>query len=168
MFTATRSLTPSSLKLCKPPTERGVLFIVSSLFDSLGFLATLLLSVKILLQEFWRDKIHWDKEIPEPYMYLSQWQRSQGPHVLSPQQQLCSFADASGRGYAAVSYLQLLDEQGVINCSFITGYTRNAHIREWAFPRVELQAAVLAVRLNNMILQELDLRVKEPFCSLTQ
>ena len=57
----------------KPSTKRGVLSVVSSLFDPLGFLSPFVLSAYILLQELWRDKLPWDQEIPEPY--LSQWQR---------------------------------------------------------------------------------------------
>ena len=39
----------------KPPTKRGVLSVVSSLFDPLGFLSPFVFSAKILLQELWRD-----------------------------------------------------------------------------------------------------------------
>ena len=43
------------------------------------------------------------------------------------------------------------------------GKTRNAPIREWTIPRLELQAAVLAPRLSNIILKELDLHLDETF-----
>ena len=51
----------------------------------------------------------------------------------------------------------------VIHCSFVTGKTRNAPIKEWNIPRLEFQAAVLSVRLSNSILRELDLQVDETF-----
>ena len=79
--------------------------------------------------------------------------------------QLHNFADASRHGYAAVSCLWFVDEQGVIHCSFVTGKTRNAPIKEWTIPHLELQATVLAVRLSNSILRELDLQVEETFWS---
>ena len=162
----------------KPPTKRGVLSIVSSLFDPLGFLSPFVFSAKILLQELWRDKLPWDRQIPEPY--LSQWQRwlEELPRVItigiprcykvqSPRNsstvQLHNFADASRRGYAAVSYLRFADEKGVIHCSFVMGKTCNAPIREWTIPRLELQAAVLAARQSKIILRELDLPVGQTF-----
>ena len=162
----------------KPPTKRGVLSIVSSLFDPLGFLSPFVFSAKILLQELWRDKLPWDRQIPEPY--LSQWQRwlEELPRVItigiprcykvqslrnSSTVQLHNFADASRRGYAAVSYLRFADEKGVIHCSFVMGKTRNAPIREWTIPRLELQAAVLAARQSKIILRELDLPVGQTF-----
>ena len=162
----------------KPSTKRGVLSVVSSLFDPLGFLSPFVFSAKILLQDLWREKIPWDQEIPEPY--LSQWQRwlEELPHVvtiniprcyksqfsLTPSTiQLHNFADASRCGYAAVSYLRFVDERGVTHCSFVMGKTRNAPIREWTIPRLELQAAVLATRLSKMIVNELDLQVDQTF-----
>ncbi|XP_068674398.1 uncharacterized protein [Montipora foliosa] len=162
----------------KPPTKRGVLFIVSSLFDPLGFLSPFVFSAKILLQELWRDKLPWDRQIPEPY--LSQWQRwlEELPRVItigiprcykvqslrnSSTVQLHNFAEASRRGYAAVSYLRFADEKGVIHCSFVMGKTRNAPISEWTIPRLELQAAVLAACQSKIILRELDLPVGQTF-----
>ena len=135
-------------------------------------------SAKILLQELWRDKLPWDQEIPEPY--LSQWQRwlEELPRVITTDIPRCyrtqfsittstiqlhNFADASRCGYAAVSYLRFVDEKGVIHCPFVMGKTRNAPIREWTIPRLELQAAVLAARLSKMIVRELDLQVDQTF-----
>ena len=49
------------------------------------------------------------------------------------------------------------------HCSFVMGKTRNAPIREWTIPHLELQAAVLATRLSKMIVNELDLQVDQTF-----
>ena len=49
------------------------------------------------------------------------------------------------------------------HCSFVMGKTRNAPIREWTIPRLELQAAVLSARLGKMIVKELDLQVDQTF-----
>ena len=62
-----------ALQAHKPSTKRGVLSVVSSLFDPLGFLSPFVFTVKILLQELWRQKLPWDQEIPEPYSSL--WQK---------------------------------------------------------------------------------------------
>ena len=47
----------------KPSTKRGVLSVVSSLFDPLGFPSPFVFSAKILLQDLWRGKIPWDQEM---------------------------------------------------------------------------------------------------------
>ena len=163
-----------SLVANKPHTKRGVLSIVSSLFDPLGFLAPLTFRVKSLLQDLWRAAISWDDELPEPY--LSQWKewlRSmpkvvniniprcfKSPYLNTPSAiELHLFSDASRRGLAAVAYLRLLNDLGYIHCSFVMGKAKNAPLREWTIPRLELQAAVLATRLSTSILKELDLPV---------
>ena len=167
-----------ALQAYKPSTKRGMLSVVSSLFDPLGFLSPFVFTAKILLQELWRQKLSWDQEIPEPYSSLWQKWLQELPCVTTIEiprcykaqcpsaqatVQLHNFSDASRHGYAAVSYLRFIDEQGVIHCSFVMGKTRNAPIKEWTIPRLELQATVLAVRLSNSILKELDLRVNEIF-----
>ena len=48
----------------KPPTKRGILSTVSSLFDPFGFMGPFILLVKVLLQELWRMGIQ-----------LTQWHR---------------------------------------------------------------------------------------------
>lgn len=167
-----------ALQAYKPSTKRGVLSVVSSLFDPLAFLSPFVFTAKILLQELWRQKLSWDQEIPE--LYSSLWQKwlQELPYVttieiprcyktqcLSAQAtvQLHNFSDASRHGYAAVPYLRFVDEQGVIHCSFVMGRTRNVPIKEWTILRLELQATVLAVRLSNSILKELDLQVDGTF-----
>ena len=48
----------------KPLTRRGLLSIVSSTYDPLGFSALSVLSAKIMLQDLCRRKLNWDEAIP--------------------------------------------------------------------------------------------------------
>ena len=75
----------------KPPTKRGILSTVSSLFDPLGFVSLFILPVKVLLQELWRMGIQWDERVPEPL--LTQWHRWM---ALFPLSQKSRFRDVSG------------------------------------------------------------------------
>ena len=72
-----------------------------------------------------------------------------------------TLADASRRGYAAVSYHRIVDQEGKIHCIFVMGKARNTPIKELSIPRLELQAAVQATRLSKTILGELEESVKE-------
>ncbi|KAK2561737.1 hypothetical protein P5673_015113 [Acropora cervicornis] len=101
--------------------------------------------------------VYWDAQSDTFKCYKSQF--SLTPSTI----QLHNFADASRCGYAAVSYLRFVNERGVTHRSFVMGKTRNAPIREWTIPRLELQAAVLATRLSKMIVNELDLQVDQTF-----
>ena len=49
----------------KPPTRRGILSVISSIYDPLGFVAPFHLSAKILLQNLCRKHFGWDDSIPE-------------------------------------------------------------------------------------------------------
>lgn len=54
--------------------------------------------------------------------------------------------DASLEAYSAVSYLRIVDNDG-IQCSFVGAKTKVAPIKPMSVPRLELQAAVLGTRL---------------------
>ena len=160
----------------KPTTKRGVLSVVSSLFDPLGFLAPFVLQARLLLQDLWREGFPWDQQIPEPYYSLwSKWLKSL-PHIVTIRiprcykssqlgtiatLQLHNFADASRRGYSAVSYLRMVTQDGKVHCAFVMGKARNTPMKELSIPRLELQAAVQATRLSKTILRELEEPVKE-------
>ena len=71
------------------------------------------------------------------------------------------FSDASEIGYGASAYLRIEDPDDSIHCSFIMGKARNAPIKFTTIPRLELQAAVLATRLNKMLRKQLDLPIQQ-------
>ena len=49
----------------KAPTRRGILSVVSSMYDSLGFVAPIILQAKSLLQSLCKQKYGWDEEISD-------------------------------------------------------------------------------------------------------
>ncbi|XP_068229419.1 uncharacterized protein [Palaemon carinicauda] len=58
-----------------------------------------------------------------------------------------------------VAYLRVSDLWGNVSCRFIMGKARVATLKHVSVPRLELSAAVLAVRLGNTILTMIDFRV---------
>ena len=66
------------------------------------------------------------------------------------------FSDASEIANATVGYVRIVDNGGGISCRFIMGKSRNCPIKKPTIPRLELMASVLAVRLSNIIKNELD------------
>ena len=77
--------------------------------------------------------------------------------------QLHYFADASSYGYGACSYLRFLDHRGSIRLSFLIGKSRLALMKSVFISRFELTAAVLAVKLAELIRKELDLSLNSSF-----
>ncbi|KAK0138995.1 hypothetical protein N1851_024471 [Merluccius polli] len=112
-----------------PPTRRGILSAVASLYDPLGFVAPFTLIGKCILQELCHRGVGWDD--PIPVSLQSQWEewknglrrlkeitipRCNVPHNLGNivKIELHHFADASSTGYGACSYLRFLWEQEVL------------------------------------------------------
>ena len=71
--------------------------------------------------------------------------------------QILHFADASSYAYGACAYLRLVDDQGLVSLSFLMGKSRLAPIIRPSPPRLELTAAVLAVRLDELVRKELEI-----------
>ena len=167
------------IKPCdKPNTMRGVLSCISSFYDPIGFAAPIVLKAKKILQACWRRKLKWD--VPLESDLLESWTHwkfllplmtqvniprcfYQHPNHDDCVVELHHFCDASEIGFGTVSYLRIIYNDGTTSCSFAMGKSRNAPICAPTIPRLELQSALLAVRMNRMIQRELDIPVNETF-----
>nr|CAB3263162.1 uncharacterized protein LOC104265735 [Phallusia mammillata] len=157
----------------KPVTRRGILSVVSSLFDPLGFVAPVILHARKLLQELCKENYGWDQEVPPDIekrwnawiselpglseIKIKRCFQTTGLEVKT--HELHHFADASSCGYGTVAYLRTMDEQGNVHCSFVTGKARLAPLKMVSIPRLELTAATLAVKMDQVLRQELDLDI---------
>ncbi|XP_025760779.1 uncharacterized protein LOC106097018 [Oreochromis niloticus] len=160
----------------KQLTRRGILSNVSSIYDPLGFLAPVILPAKQILQHLCKLRFGWVETIPAEMAQT--WQKWVEDLVLlnkfsirrcvTPKgfgeiksAQLHHFCDASETGYGAVSYLRLSNSKQEVCVSFIIGKARVAPLKQVTIPRLELAAAVLAVRLDKMLSVELKLNLSE-------
>ncbi|XP_028679645.2 uncharacterized protein LOC114668167 [Erpetoichthys calabaricus] len=75
--------------------------------------------------------------------------------------QMHHFADASEDGYGTVTYLVLTNEEGKKHCSFLMGKSRVAPLKQVTIPRLELTAAVVAVKMDKMLKGELQMPLEE-------
>ena len=158
----------------KPFTRRGVLSTINSLFDPLGFVAPVTIQGKFLLRELSMEVSDWDAPLPQEKCGVwESWRDSlqdlQQLHipraytVSSPtngkRKEICIFSDASTKAIGAVVYLKTMDEDGQINIGFILGKARLAPQTEPTIPRLELCAAVLAVEMAELVVQEIDFQL---------
>ena len=154
----------------RPLTRRGILSTVGTVYDPLGFLAPLLLVGKRLLQELCKGKVDWDDPIPENVRECwLRWREELHllenlavPRCFKPEDfgtvtstQLHHFSDASTNGYGQCSYIRLENDKGKIHCSLVLGKARVAPLKMVTIPRLELTAAVVSVRVSEMLRQEL-------------
>ena len=156
----------------RPPTRRGILSIMSSIYDPLGFVAPIVLPIKIMLQDLCKQGVDWDDPIPEDCM--TRWKRwlydlpkleqFTIDRCVKPMKtddivscELHHFSDASEVGYGAVVYMRCVDSSGNISCRFLMGKSRAAPLKVITIPRLELSASTLSVRLDARLRQELEL-----------
>ena len=155
-------------------TKRVVLSQISKLFDPAGWLAPCIVSVKMLMQKLWLEKIDWDVELP---VHLSQeWHNflHDFPNIekiriprwinYSPscQIQFHIFCDASERAYAATIYTRI-SVDNVISCHLLTAKSRVAPVKTISLPRLELCGAVLAAEMSESIISKLEVSGSETF-----
>lgn len=156
----------------RPLSRRGVLSTVASIYDPLGFVAPFILVGKQILQQMCRDKRGWDEPLSDNLR--SQWeswlldlqnlaevkiQRCYLPASFSKVQryELHHFSDASVTGYGECTYLRAISETRQIHCSLVMGKARVAPTKVTTVPRLELSAAVVAVRTSDLLRKELEL-----------
>ena len=155
----------------KPPTRRGILSVISSIYDPLGFAAPFTLPAKKILQDLCREDIGWDDTIPDQYQtrwakWLSELpllEQFKANRCVKPpefgtvtSQQVHLFSDASSMGYGTVAYLRLCDDSNRVQCTFLMGKSRLAPIKSVTIPRLELTAATTSIRVGEMLKREVD------------
>jgi len=127
-------------------TRRGILSVVNSIYDPIGFLCPLILSAKLLLQELCRQNFGWDGIIP--HTLVDQWTRwtsslsqladFEVSRCFKPEDfgnlvhnQIHHFSDASELGYGTVSYLKMThkETEGKVHKEFLMGKARVAPLK---------------------------------------
>ncbi|XP_060567693.1 uncharacterized protein LOC132726393 [Ruditapes philippinarum] len=156
----------------KPFTRRGILSVVSSIYDPLGLVSPVTLQAKGIVQSLCRLKIGWDDQIPHNIsnewqtwlstlsslekLSVNRWYRPQGFGTVR-NTQLHIFSDGSERGYGACAYLRFVDVHDNVHCSLVIGKSHLAPIKQMSIPRLELSGAVVGCRLFAMLSEELDM-----------
>ena len=151
-------------------TKRGLLSITASLYDPLGFVGPVVLVPKMTQQELCRRQIEWDDAIPADLLNdVKRWlsavpelRSMRIPRCIKPSPgagevklELHTFCDASEFAYGAAVYARSSNSHDV-KVSLLMGKSRVAPLKTLSIPRLELTAAVVAVKLHRFVLDELD------------
>jgi len=157
-------------------TKREVLSVIMKIYDPLGLLANHLIEAKLIMQEMWRLGHNWDDKLP--IVIINQWNAwvksmkivekinikrcySQTNHSIT-RREIHVFVDASDKAFAAIVYMRTISSNG-IEVSPIAAKSRVAPIKPLSIPCLELQGAVLGVRLADTILKELRVHINDTF-----
>ena len=153
-----------------PLTRRGILSCVASIYDPLGLASPVILTGKQILQEMCREGTMWDDPLSEELLpKWKQWHqdlhllnnvevaRCFKPHSFgnSKEIQLHHFADASLKGYGACSYIRMMNDSGEIHCALVMSKSRVTPLKTITVPRLELTAAVTAIKISQLLEKEL-------------
>ncbi|XP_026036546.1 uncharacterized protein LOC113029762 [Astatotilapia calliptera] len=160
----------------RPFTKRGVLSVINSLYDPLGFAVPVSIEGRSILREISMDISEWDAPLPrEKQDKWQQWKDSL-KHLQqlkisrmytsislseSQRKEMHVFCDASTKAVGAVAYLKLTAGNGLSEVGFLLGKARLAPKPDITIPRLELCAAVLAVEVAEMVQQELHTTIDE-------
>ncbi|GBP62950.1 hypothetical protein EVAR_95905_1 [Eumeta japonica] len=155
----------------KRPTKREILRTAMSVFDPLDLAAPLTIAAKRILQATWKLGTDWDEEVPDDvYKDWNTWlEHLQALKKLdiprcypgcthAVKRELHTFVDASEHTYAASTYWRTTAADGSINVSLVMAKARVAPLKITSVPRLELQAAVMGVRLARCTEEDHDVK----------
>ncbi|XP_063991158.1 uncharacterized protein LOC135169790 [Diachasmimorpha longicaudata] len=141
-------------------TKRTVSSEIAQIFDPLGFIASVVVQGKVLLQELWKLKVNWDDPLPDEYK--NRWRTFRGDltnldRVTVPRWiqlssdtaniQIHGFADASTVAMSAVVYIRTRTINENPSTTLVCAKTKVAPIKRMTIPRLELTAALLLTQL---------------------
>lgn len=156
-------------------TKRGILSVIGSLYDPMGFISPVIIGGRLFQREILPRKadsskqniikLDWDEPLPPHLLHLwESWCASLHglndlslPRCLHPtnitpvRQWICAFSDASEEVLGYVLYLLTLDVDGELHLGFICGNSRVAPRLSTTIPRMELNAALLAARAVSVV-----------------
>ena len=162
----------------RPLSRRGILSTVAQVYDPIGLVSPFTLKGKNVLQDVCRKGLDWDEQIDlDTTSSWEAWTRQLATihdirvdRCIKPKDfgtikraELHHFADASEDGYGACSYIRLIDTTDRIHCALVLSKARVAPLNRTTIPRMELQGAVLATKLQGKLHEELRMPIDGVF-----
>ncbi|XP_049884023.1 uncharacterized protein LOC126379357 [Pectinophora gossypiella] len=156
-------------------TKRAILSVIAQIFDPLGLLSPIVITMKMLLQTLWLQKISWDEPLSPDIHKL--WcdiikNLSLLNDIRIPRRVICEhhkalqlhiFSDASERAYGACAYVRSVSNDGEVSVSVLMGKSRVAPIKPTTIPRLELCGVLVATRLYEKIVSSLRVQFNEVY-----
>ena len=161
---------PGEIKL----TKRIILSNIARIYDPTGMAAAFVIRAKIGMQKLWLEGLTWDEELSPARQVLWMnffremnelnhvtFERCLTPDNVVGAPSLIVFADASKEAFGACAYVRWETSDHMFITTFVSAKSRVAPLKPLTIPRLELQAAVLAVRLSQSILDETRLQFEK-------
>ena len=155
-------------------TKRQFLSSISRIYDPMGWLSPVTITLKIMFQELWIKKLSWDDVLPPDF--LKTWTTIKNGLIFLKEieiprwigsgrlVELHGFSDASAKAYGAVVYARVKDFSSNYSISILASKTRVAPLKKISIPRLELCAAQLLSQLMKIIIDSLADKVLKIYC----
>lgn len=155
------------------PTKRNILSVLAGLYDPLGLISPLAVSIKVLFQELCVEKLGWDDELSDSQKERwKNWVRdleivreiviNRCLYRTIETKLSCSlhgFADASVKAYSAVIYF-VCEVNGSFQIELLTSKTRVAPLKTQTIPRLELMSGRILASLMSSVRTALEQEVE--------
>ncbi|XP_054259832.1 uncharacterized protein LOC128984526 [Macrosteles quadrilineatus] len=137
------------------PTKRGILSMISRIFDPLGLVTPVVLWAKCMMQQIWFLGLDWDEILPDDLFTQSKnffhdlplLSKLRIPRNVLPQNstgaQLHGFSDASEFGYGCSVYLRVVTSDGSVMTNLLMAKSKVAPLKKISIPKLELCGALL-------------------------
>ncbi|XP_026744656.1 uncharacterized protein LOC113505989 [Trichoplusia ni] len=161
----------------KKPTKRFIMSEVAKIFDPLGWMAPIIIKMKLLIQELWTNGLEWDQPVDD--MVQKKWieiqkhvkdiEKIKVPHrwcytTDNTKIELFGFSNASEKAYGAVVYSRVR----INDVYYVTSLQAKSKVapkkQKTTLPRLELCAAVLMAGLIDKVKEALNCKDVEISC----
>ena len=141
----------------KPITKRGLLSMISSIYDPLGYAAPFVLEGRRILQRLCNKNVQWDEIVQQDVQsdwakwveQMNQLENLPISRCIQPADfgeiksvTLHHFSDASENGYGQCSYMRLVDNDNRVHRSLLLRKSRVVPKKFISISRLELTAAL--------------------------
>ncbi len=154
-------------------TKRSILSTIFTIYDPLGLVTPALIPAKRVFQDACRQHLPWDETIKGPLaVQWNSWLNSIAlldnfkiPRCYKPPQgttsppQIHVFADGSEVAYGSIAYVRFVSPDGTVSCTPVMAKARLTPLNNKTLktvPRIELNAAVLATAIFQVLNRELN------------
>ena len=149
-----------------------MLSTLSSFYDPLGLASPFVMRGRKISQDLCEERLQWDETVSEMYQKKRDCQKNDLIGLEKTELKKCikpgcfseivhislhSFSDASELGYGESSNLRLVDEYRHIHCTLMMAKVKITPRKFVSIPRLELVAAVLAVKISTLIKKKLEM-----------
>ncbi|XP_026331252.1 uncharacterized protein LOC113238634 [Hyposmocoma kahamanoa] len=161
----------------KNPTKRFILSEIAKLFDPLGWLAPVIVTMKIITQELFTNSTEWDQPVDEKIKH--KWTEIQQQlktiesikiprwcYVTpSKKVELHGVCDASEKAYGAVIYCRVQDSDKTYRVTLLQAKSKVAlNKQRTTLPRLELCAVLLLAQLMEKVIKTMNFIEAEVYC----